>query len=77
MYHLMERYGKIRPYITKACRQALTEPIEVERPSNVYFQRVEDTTQSAQYSTTPFTVEKIVQAAYHAVNKTGMYSLAL
>ena len=33
--------------------------------------------QFAQYGKTPFTPAQIVQTAYHAVNKTGLYYLTL
>ena len=39
----MERYGKIWASYLEACIQALPEPIEVDRPIDVYFQRAEDT----------------------------------
>ena len=75
--HLMERYGKIRASDLKACRQALAEPIEVYLPINVYFRRVKDVIQFAQDGNTPFTPANIFQKEYHAVNKIGLYSLAL
>ena len=40
--HLMERYGKIGASDLEDCRQVLEEPIEVDRPIDVYFQWVED-----------------------------------
>ena len=43
----------------------------------VYFQRVEDAIQFEQDGKTPFTPAQIVQTAYHAVNKIGLYYLAL
>ena len=59
------------------CRQALAEPIEFYHPIEIYFQQVEDTNQFSQDSKTSFSPAHIVQAEYHAVNKTGLYSLAL
>ena len=61
----------------EACRQALVEPIEVDFPIGVYFQQVEDTIQFSQDEKTPFTPAQILQTAYHAFNKTELYSLTL
>ena len=47
MDHLMERYGKIRTPDLESCRQTLAAPIQVDRPIDVYFQRVEDAIQFA------------------------------
>ena len=77
VYHLMERYGKILTSDIETCRQALAEPIEVDRPINLYFQQVENSIQFVHYSKTPLTPAHIVQTAYHAVNKKCLYSLAL
>ena len=49
----------------------------MDRPIDVYFKQVEDVIQFSPYGNTPFTPAQIVQTAYHAVNKTGLYSLAL
>ena len=57
----MERYGKIRASELEVCRQALAELIEVDRPIDVYFQRLEDAIQSSQDSKPPFTPGQIVQ----------------
>ena len=43
MKHLMERYRKIRASDLESYRQALVAPIEVDLPTNVYFQPVEET----------------------------------
>ena len=59
--HLMERYGKFWVSDLEACRQALAEPIEVDRPIGVYFQQVEDAIQFAQDRKTPFTPSKMVR----------------
>ena len=77
MDHLMERYGNIWVSNLEGCRQALKEPIEFDCPIDVYFRRVEEAIQLAQYGKMPFTPEKIVQASYHTVNNTGLYSLSL
>ena len=58
-YH-MERYGNICVSELKACRQALSEPIEVDRPIDVYFQRVEDSIHSVQDGKTLFAPAQIV-----------------
>ena len=50
------------------------ENIEVDRPIGVYFQQVEDAIQFTQDRKTPFTPTRIVQTAYHAVNKKVLYS---
>ena len=63
--HLMERYSKILASDLKACRQALADPIEVDRPIGVYFKQVEDVIQFAQDGKTFFTPAQIVQTAYH------------
>ena len=57
--------------------QALVEPIEVDRPINVYFQQLWYAIQLNQNVNTPFTPAQIVQAAYHAINKAVLYYLAL
>ena len=75
--HLMERYEKIRYSYLDACRQALAEPLEMYLPIDIYFKQVEDTIQFSQDGKTPFTKVQIVQTAYHAINKTGLYSIAL
>ena len=75
--HLMERYGKFWASDLKACIQALEDLIEVDRPIDVYFQRVEDVIQFSQDGKKLFTPAKIVHTAYHFVNKTGLYSLEL
>ena len=75
--HLMKRYGKIGASDLEDCRQVLEEPIEVDCPIDVYFQWVEDAIHFAQDGKMPFTPAKIVQTAYHAVNKTGLYSLEI
>ena len=77
MDHHMERYGKIRESDFEACRQALAKPIEVDRPIDVYFQRVEYTIHFTQYGKTPSTPNKIVQIAYHNVDKKDLHSLEL
>ena len=77
MEHLMERYGKIQVSNIEAWRQALEKPTEVDRHIDVYFQHMGYTIQFAQYGKTPFTSNRISQAAYHTVNKTGLYSLDL
>ena len=74
---MMERYGKIRASDNEACKQALAEPIELDRPIDIYFQRVEDAIQFTQDGKTPFIPAQIVQTSYHTINKTGLYSLAL
>ena len=74
MDHLMEGYGKIRASDLEACRQALAELIEVYRPINVYFQLLEYEIKFTQDGKTWLNPAQIVQIAYHAVNKTGLYS---
>ena len=75
--HLMDRYGKIRASDLKACRQALVEPIELYHPIYVCLQWVEDAIKFLQDGKMPFKCAQIVQMAYHAVNKTGIYYFAL
>ena len=53
--HLMEKYGKIYASEIEACRQALVEPIEVDRLIKLYFQWVEDAIQFIQGRKTPLT----------------------
>ena len=72
MDHLMKRYRKIRALDLEACRQDLADPIEGDQPIDTYFQQMYDAIQFDQDGKTPFTLEKIVQTAYHAVNKTGI-----
>ena len=49
----------------------------MDRPIDVYLQWAEDAIQFAQDRKTPFTLAQLLQTAYHAVNKTGIYSLTL
>ena len=60
MDHLMVRSCKIRPLDLEACRQALTEPIEVDCLISVYFEYVDDVVQLSQDGKTPFTPAQIV-----------------
>ena len=69
---LMERYGKIRASDLEACRKSVREPIDVDRPIDVYFQRVEDVIQFSMDRNMLFTSAQIVQMAYHVINKTGL-----
>ena len=69
---LMERYGKIRASDLEACRKALREPIDIDRPIDVYLQRVEDVIQFSMDRNMLFTSAQIVQMAYHVINKTGL-----
>ena len=64
----MTRYGKIRAPGIKACSQALAKPIVGDRPTDAYFQKMEDAIQFFQDIKTPFTPAQIVQTAYYAVN---------
>ena len=76
MDHLMERYRRIRALYLEACRQDLAEPIELDLPIDVYLQQVKYAIKFAQDGKTPFNQSQMVQTAYHAVNKTGIYSQA-
>ena len=49
----------------------------MDLPIGVYFQKVGDAIQFEQDGKTPFTPAQIMHIAYHAINKTGLYSLAL
>ena len=73
----MEMYTKIRALKLEARRKALAEPIEVGRPITIYFQWVKYEIQFTQDRKTLFTLAQMLQAEYHAVNKTGLYSQAL
>ena len=75
--HLMERYGKICASDLEACRKALEESIELDRPIDVYSQWAEEAIQLSQDGKMTLTPVQIFQTAYHAINKTGLYSLAL
>ena len=75
--HLMERYEKICASELEAFRKALEDPIDVYRPIKVYFQRVFDTMNFAQDGKMLLTPAQIFEMEYNAVNKTGIYSLAL
>ena len=73
----MDGYGNIHASDLEDCRQALEEPIQVDRLVDVYFHWVDDAIQFAQDRKTPFTLAQIVHTDYHAVNNTGLYSLLL
>ena len=77
MDHLMESYGKIWDSYLEDCRQALAEPIEVDRPIDIYYHCTEYLIKFLQDRKYHFTPDQIVKAAYHDVNKTGLYSLDL
>ena len=64
--HLMDRYGNIITSDLEAYRQALAEKIEVDRPIDVYLQRLEDAIQSTQVGNMLFTPAHIVQKTYHS-----------
>ena len=72
MYHLVERYGNICASDLEACRQALEDTIEADRPIDMKLQRVEDAIQFVQDKKPPLTPEQIVQTEYHAANKIGL-----
>ena len=75
MDHLIESYRKIWASGLEACRQDLSAPIDIDCQIDVYLQQVEGSIQFAQHGKMPFTPSHILQTAYHAVNKTGIYSL--
>jgi hypothetical protein len=48
--------------------------MDVTRPIDIYFQTIDDCVQFATDGQVPFTPTQIVQTAYHAISKSGIYN---
>jgi hypothetical protein len=72
--HLLERYGRITASDIANCRTQMEAPMDTTRPIDVYFQTIDDCVQFATDGKVPFTASQIVQTAYHAISKSGLYN---
>jgi hypothetical protein len=72
--HLLERYGKITASDIANCRTRMEAPMDTTRPIDIYFQAIDDCVQFATDGQVPFTATQIVQTAYHAISKSGIYN---
>jgi hypothetical protein len=73
--HLLERYGKTTASDIENCRTRMEVPMDTTtRPINIYFQTIDDCVQFSADGQVPFTATQIVQTAYHAVSKSGLYN---
>jgi hypothetical protein len=48
--------------------------MDTTRPIDMYFQTIDDCVQFATDGQVPFTTNQIVQTAYHAISKSGLYN---
>jgi hypothetical protein len=77
--HLLECYGRITTsdianYIAN-CRTKMEAPMDTTTtPIDIYFQTIDDCVQFAAVGQVPFIASQIVQTAYHAVSKSGLYN---
>jgi hypothetical protein len=72
--HLLERYGRITASDIANCRTKMEAPLDPTQPIDVYFQNIDDCIQFAADGQVPFTALQIVQTAYHAISKSGLYN---
>jgi hypothetical protein len=72
--HLLERYGRITASDIVNCRTRMEAPMDPTQPIDVYFQNIDDCVQFATDGQVPFTALQIVQTAYHAISKSGLYN---
>jgi hypothetical protein len=71
--HLLDRYGKITASDIEECKKRMNEPIDATQPIDVYFQRIDDCVQYAADGHVAYTIDQILQTAYHGVSTSGMY----
>jgi hypothetical protein len=71
--HLFERYGMITASDIANCRTRMEAPMDTTRPIDIYFQATNDCVQFATDGQVPFTATQIVETAYHAASKSGIY----
>jgi hypothetical protein len=74
--HLLERYGRITASDIANCRTKMEEPMDVIQPIDIYFQTINDCVQFVTDGQVPFTPTQVVQTAYHAVSRSGIYNEA-
>jgi hypothetical protein len=72
--HLLERYGCITASDIANCRTRMEAPMDPTQPIDVYFQNIDDCVQFATDGQVLFTALQIVQTAYHAISKSGLYN---
>jgi hypothetical protein len=72
--HLLTQYGKITASDIANCSTKMEAPMDATRPIDIYFQIIDDRIQFATNGQVPFTPTQIVQTAYHAVSKSGIYN---
>ena len=76
LYHLMDWYGNITAAYLKSSEARINEAFYHSRPINVFFQRIDDAVQYANYGKNPFAAKQILQTAFHSFNTTSMYQEA-
>ena len=57
----------------EANKDKMGEPYDPENPIDEYFKRIEDAMQYAEDGNSPFSPQKIVLTAYHAITLSGLY----
>jgi hypothetical protein len=72
--HLLERYGRITTSDITNCITRIEAQMDPTQPIDVYFQTIDDCVQFATDGQVPFTALQIVQTAYHAISKSGLYN---
>ena len=72
--HLLDRYGKITAADLAACQIRMNEPINVDLPIDVYFQKIDECVQYAVDGKVAYTLDQILQTAYHAISASGFYN---
>jgi hypothetical protein len=72
--HLLDRYGKITPADIEQCKTKMNAPLDSTQPIDIFFKRIDDCVQYAADGNVAFTADQILQTAYHAISKSGIYN---
>eukprot|EP00957_Ditylum_brightwellii_P161584 12302532-Ditylum_brightwellii.AAC.1 len=64
--HLLDRYGKITVANITSNNEQFLEGMDMDRPIDIYFTKIDDSIQYAVDGKTPFTAQQIVTAAENA-----------
>ena len=70
---LMDRYSNITAANIKTNEAHINGELENSRPIDIFFQRIDDAVQYADYGKNSFTAKQILQTAFQSVNTTGLY----
>ena len=76
LVHLLDRYGNISAADLEQNKTEMEKPLDPSIPIASYYKRIEDAMQYAEDGNSPFTEEQILNTAYLALLKTGVYELA-